>query len=299
MNKKESLPSFTGVVGQEQDILSKYYCFKKFFNADLSFVNQKFKFFINGNYKFPRKYGSSASFCVNNNILNASLDFSETGIKGANLNFSFPKHYIGPKSTNKVISQFIQPGLRIKLYPFSSNSINLSLSYSFQNAKGKIKANQSKIVANATFGTFNLGAGGKVQYNLANYAVKNTELIGWYKEEDTRVAAQYEMIPLKPLGNIFNVYFMQKIFENVNFVANLKSTPQKTTEIWIGNEAKFDDFLIVKGKASNDGVVALAFWAKIFPRTKMNASLKIDLKNLDNSQLGVSFNFKSDQRSKD
>ena len=33
----------------------------------------------------------------------------------------------------------------------------------------------------------------------------------------------------------------------MNFVANLKSTPQKTTEIWIENEAKFDDFLIMKG----------------------------------------------------
>ncbi|OMJ67176.1 hypothetical protein SteCoe_35742 [Stentor coeruleus] len=297
-NKKQSLPGFSGVVGLEQDILNRYYCYKRFFNADLSFVNPKFEFFINGNYKIPSKIGSSSSLCINNDILNTSIDFSKTGIKGVNMNFRFPKHYIGPKSSNNLISEYIQSGLRIKLYPFTSNSINLSLAYSLQNVKGKIKANRSKIVANATFGSFNLGVGGKIQYNLDNFAVKNYECIGWYKEDDTRVAAQYEITPLKPLENTFNVYFMQKIFENVNFVANLKSIPQKKTDFWIGNEASFDDFLIMKGKASNNGIVALAFWAKILPRTKMNIALKVDLKNPGNSQFGLSFNFKSNQKIK-
>lgn len=288
--EQDSPPSFSQTFSREQGILYDSYCYNRALATDVSYFKSNIQFNIGSSCKHSGKISSYASISTYNDILGASANFSKVAIESVNLNIHIPKYYFKTKDSNTQSSKYIKPELHVAIYPPNLDDVNLSLSYILSVFKAKIKASKNEITTKAIFGSSTIGGGCKIHYNISDFMINNIESLAWYKKDYLNFGIHYDFKYSRPLENVMSLYFLRKMFNRIDFVAQITKTPERITEVCVGNEFIYDKHTIIKSKISSDGFLAIGFWAKILPRTSMTVSAKVDFLNPALSKFGVEFN---------
>ena len=303
MSKQKNIPSYSSLTNKEESLLFDYYCFDNLFAFNLSFSLSKLVFSIDGCYNLsvPIKVSSNIEF--NYQSFSTWTSFSQNKEPEWSLSYC-PKQIpinslLGLRDANDLNSStqsppkiYARPNLRAKLYPILEPSAALSggLAYTSPNFRGKIKADNKKISGNMTIGYVDKGVGAKALLDLRSLRFTRYGAIFWYIEEKAKITGVFDVNLEKPYKHMFSMYFFQKIFDNVDFVAKVTSCKKEPIEVWIGNEAKYGK-TIVKCKASSQGSIAAAFHKKILNRTRLTFSAETKIYPEIKYSYGAYFSF--------